>query len=99
MSDVLDKPSRYLEPAKQKTSTQDYKMIHALYRLDVRPKFLLLLMVSHINPLWPPQEQRGFKTTITAKEWADSLPGTANSYRDLKAAAEGLVRLNPVQYS
>lgn len=72
-------------------ATQDYDLIHGMYQLDVRPKLLLLLTIAHIDPMRPPSEQKGFSTTITAKEWQETFPGSSQPYRDLKDAAEGLM--------
>jgi hypothetical protein len=85
---TLDPDNKKL-PAKK--ATQDYDLIHGLYQLDVRPKLLLLLTIAHIDPLRPPSEQKGFSTTITAKEWQETFPGSSQPYRDLQLAAEGLL--------
>lgn len=75
---------------RSKSATQDYQLVHAMYRLDARPKMLLLLAVSHVDPTRGPRDQNR-RVTISAKEWNETFPGGKNPYRDLLAASEGLV--------
>lgn len=74
-----------------KTVTQDYKLVHAFYRLDLRPKRLILLAVSHVDPTRSPKQQTPCKLTITAEQWVETFPDVTNPYRDLKAAGEALM--------
>lgn len=79
----------YLEPPPTKLVTQDYELIHAVQRLDVRPKQLLLTAISHVNPQVPPSQQpRPFTVDITAQQWMETWGERKNPYRDLKESAE-----------
>lgn len=79
----------YLEPVATKLVTQDYDLIHAVQRLDVRPKQLLLTAISHVNPTLPLNQQpRPFTVDITAQQWTETWGERKNPYRDLKEAAE-----------
>jgi plasmid replication initiation protein len=74
-----------------KSVTQDYELIHAVQRLDVRPKQLLLTAISHVNPQVSPSKQpKPFTVEITAQQWVETWGERKNPYRDLKEAAEML---------
>jgi plasmid replication initiation protein len=79
----------YFEPLPPKLVTQDYDLIHAVQRLDVRPKQLLLTAISHVNPTVPPNKQpQPFTVDITAQQWTETWGERKNPYRDLKESAE-----------
>lgn len=79
----------YLEPRPEKLVTQDYDLVHAVQRLDVRPKQLLLTAISHVNPEIPLAKQpRPFVVDITAEQWTETWGERLNPYRDLKESVE-----------
>lgn len=81
----------YLEPKPDKLVTQDYELIHAVQRLDVRPKQLLLTAISHVNPEVPLTKQpKPFMVDITAQQWTETWGERLNPYRDLKESVEQL---------
>ena len=81
----------YLEPKPQKSVTQDYELVHAVQRMDVRPKQLLLTAISHVNPEVPLARQpRPFSVDITAQQWTETWGERLNPYRDLKDSVEAL---------
>lgn len=81
----------YLEPKPDKLVTQDYDLVHAVQRLDVRPKQLLLMAISHVNPEVPLSRQpKPFTVDITAEQWLETWGERLNPYRDLKESVEML---------